>query len=161
MSATAASKPASRQDLINQRDEAAAQFIKNLEVLINIIKMKSRKDVDIEDIESNFIKAKQVPDEFIQKIGPYVWEYRENIAKQDSNFILITNFDDKIEHISAKAGNTDVDKISHFKQIIGKIRNIWRSTNDNEKAVLWRHLQNLNSYFASFVHIHKQIENNY
>jgi len=140
--------------------QSRQMFNKYLFDLINIACTKNAADDQIQSIKEVFVTIKAAePTVIITNAGPYIWKYRDQIAKKDARFFIENNFENDV----AEFYNDPVPEMQDtFSQdevgaILQSLKRTWHLLNKSEKEVIWRHTTNLLKTYAQYLGSQKKI----
>jgi len=136
-----------RLQLERNIDTIAKNFCAELTAVINAIYSKSSKDVDVMTLHDKFIVVKREnPKGLLEKTGPYLWKYREQIANENTEFFLNNTFEDDI------TGSPE-----DFSVLLNKCKQIWHSLQLMEKSVIIKHIRVAVSAYAKYLSYSKEL----
>ncbi len=147
-----------RKSLVNQKEESATKFCKNLRYLMNCLYLKNKKDDDILQMQERVRIATQTnPITVIQTAGPYFYKYRNQLAKRDMNFFLSPETDfrnDVAEANRTNGGDIDVDSTP---EVVQKMRETWSQYSSPERNVIMQKAVEMLGYVAQYTKADKTL----
>lgn len=155
------SKPnpiAEKQNLIKVQESSRVSFNKAILQLINIACNKNPKEEKLLKLKEIFAAIQAIdPLIVIINAGPYIWKYREPIAKRESDFFIKNTFtEDVSEYYKEPLEHQDfsADDVSN---IMKSLKSIWQTLSVPEQTVIWTHAGGLLTSYAQYVSCEKQI----
>lgn len=91
----------------------------------------------------------------ITESGPFIWNYRDNIAKRDENFFLANDF--KTEISAAKDKTDKKFREDEIAQIMRTLKAMYVNMTEPEKEVTWTHISQLLRAYAQFLGCEKKL----
>jgi hypothetical protein len=150
---------AARQKLLEQQAEAEQAFANAMSSLVNNMFEKSRSDPDLVEIRNKFVMAKNEGRLLLERVGAYLWMYREQIKSRSDTFLMGGNYEEEIKSgVAGKSGMPDSSQVEYIKRIIGKLRVIYGSCNALERSQMWTLITQMLSQFAAHANCEKELE---
>lgn len=158
---------ASRPDPLKQKkqiresmEKSRKDFNRNLQALISLSCKKNLADDQIQSIKEIFSAFMATnPSMIITAAGPYIWKYREQIAKRDDKFFIENTFENDVatfygDVIPEEQNTFTEDDVS---QVMRSLKRTWHLLNKSEKDVVWRHSTEILRSYAQFLGCSKKI----
>jgi hypothetical protein len=109
------------------------------------------------------LRAVQVGDDtmVIIQSGPFIWKYREQIAKKDDQFFLDNTFKDDIEE--AKKKSSDLGKNKDFSDgeiatVMSGLKDTYTKLSGPERETVWRHVMDLLRSYAQYLGAERKLQ---
>jgi hypothetical protein len=135
------------------KDDAQKKFISHISFIIKSLQNKNAKDPEILKVADQFsIARKDLSNEIIEKTGPYLWKYRNEIKVKNEKFFLNNDYTKDLKELSKLTGELpELNELDGEPQIIQKVKRTWLYFNNLEKEVIWKRVQLALSEYAKFV----------
>lgn len=139
-------------------ESACKMYNAGLNQLTSIACHKAPNDDNVAKIRET-LRAVLVADDTIVIIqsGPYIWKYREQIAKKDEHFFLLSTFNDDINNVisSNKAQNFTNNDIA---TVMTSIKSTYSSMTKPEQETIWTHVMNLLRSYAQYIGAERKLK---
>ena len=113
---------------MNEITEYVTKFNRIIKQLVCDLANRNPNDVDIRRFKDRTnIAIREAPVIVIDKMGPYLYKYKEKIFCGDRSFFIENDYDKEV-----KQSNSNKN-INYVKKIIFKIKVVFKELNENEK----------------------------
>lgn len=150
-----------RKKIRKSMDDARRAFNKDMADLIKLACERNQANEDLKTIRSIFatIRAAE-PTIIITNAGPYIWKYREQIAKKDANFFLKNNFENDIadfydDPVPDEQHDFTEDEVG---EVLKSIKRTWHLLSAPEKGVIWTTAIGLLRSYAQYVQAERKVK---
>lgn len=135
-----------RKTLESNKDAALKDFNRTLMLIVKAMHTKQKQDMDIAELNEHLkIAIKDAPLDLFERVGKYIWEYREDIAKSNVDAFMKKDYKDEIEQEITEESET-----TKIVEMIQKIKRTWRLFNSVEQQDIIKKFQNLVKQYAVF-----------
>ena len=104
-------------------------------------------DVIIRAKKRTSLAIDQFPTWVISEVGMHLFKYYEQIERKDVNFFLENNYDREMTR--TVKDNPDTAKLSEY--LIPKIKETWRSLDNNKRTVYYKNVFLLLTHYVEFL----------
>lgn len=135
-----------RKTLESSRDAALKDFNRTLKLIVKAMHTKQKQDMDLAELKSHLdIAISDAPLDVFERVGKYIWDYREDIAKSNVDEFMRKDYKKELEQEV-----TEESEITKFMELIQKIKRTWRLFNTVEQQDIIKKFQNLVKQYAIF-----------
>jgi hypothetical protein len=141
-------------------DSACKLYNSGLQQLTYIACHMAPTDDNISKIRDT-LRAILAVDETIVIIqsGPYIWKYREQIAKKEEQFFLNNTFDDDISNMKKQINTSGKDfSNNEIATIMTNVKSIYGGLSGPEQETIWTHVINLLRAYAQYIGAERKLK---
>jgi hypothetical protein len=150
-----------RKVLVQKQEECVKEFNRTLSQISKAMYNKNKLDNDILEMKEHLdVALKEVPLDIFERVGEYVWKYREEIAVgKIDNFIKKDYKEEVIAEMKKGADyNADESEIQRILTFITTVKRTWRFFNPNEQTDMTKKFQDLLRHYATHEDCRRQIK---
>lgn len=135
---------------------ACQDFCSHLRYLVNTLWLKNQRDDDICDLKRRVgIATNSNPVTIIKLAGPYFFKYRESLSNRKVDFFLNKDYKEEVEELATQQ-NISVE-LKSAGEVIAKIKDTWKSFNEQEKHIILTKSVEMLSQYARFLTASKRL----
>jgi len=149
-----------KREIRDSMEKARRLFNSNLQKLIGLSCKKNQTDDHIQNIKEIFtaISATE-PSLIITKAGPYIWKYKEELARRDEKFFIENTFEKDVatfygDPIPEMSDTFTEDDVS---DVMKSLKRTWHLLNKSEKTIVWNHGTELLRAYAQYLGCEKKL----
>jgi len=130
------------------KDTAMKEYNQKITYLVNCIYMKRKRDDDIAQIKERISLLRTTdPIMLIERSGPLLVKYKDQILKGDVKFFMDNDFQEDIDEQSSQHGDTGHNP----HELMLKIKETWGHFNPAEHNIIIQTVQIMLQKFAQYL----------
>lgn len=151
-------KQKNRTALTNSQDKSVTNFISNLNVILNAVYQKNKKDDDMNSLRDKFnVVRKENPNGLVEMAGPSIWKYREKIKDENVNFFLNNSFEEDIKEAQEKASVAEISEFEDVPVLLNKAKRAWHSFTLIEQQTIIKTIKTILQSYATYLSTCKEL----
>lgn len=149
-----------RKTLLQKQEECVKEFNRTLAQISKSMYNKNKLDNDIIEMKEQLeVALKEVPLDIFERVGEYIWKYREDIAAGKAEDFLKKDYKEEVvaEVKNENDGNADETEIQRILAFITTVKRTWRFFNATEQGEIVKKFQDLLRHYATHEDCRRQI----
>lgn len=150
-----------RKTLVQKQEECVKEFNRTLSQISKSMYNKNKLDNDILEMKEQLeVALKEVPLDIFERVGEYIWKYREDIAAGKADEFLKKDYKEEVMIEITKKSNENVDEteIQRILMFITTVKRTWRFFNAKEQDEIIAKFQDLLKHYATHEDCRRRIK---
>jgi hypothetical protein len=154
------SKAKRRDELFKNCEKNIGRFVNHFHLIITSVHGKNTKNEDFIALKDKFEVLKNAnPSFIIEKAGPYIWKYKEQISGNNVAFFLNSNFEDDIKEAQNENSIAEVSPYENIVMLMNQLKRTWHSFIPEEQNTIIKHTRAMLKYYAGYLQDRKMMKN--
>ena len=149
-----------KREIRDSMEKARRNFNSNLQKLISLACKKNSDNDKIQSIKEIFtgINATE-PSLIIVNAGPYIWKYKEELARRDEKFFVENTFENDVaefygDEVPEEQNTFTEDDVS---QVMRGLKRTWHLLTKSEKNIVWQYGTGILRAYAQYLGCEKKL----